>query len=73
MINPFKLALSLKIHSPGGNMTLMHKTVARVLAATLSLSAVSAFAATDLTGAGGTFPAPVYARWAADYQKANGS
>ncbi|MBS0909401.1 phosphate ABC transporter substrate-binding protein PstS [Tatumella sp. JGM118] len=54
-------------------MTLMHKTVARVLAATLSLSAVSAFAATDLTGAGGTFPAPVYARWAADYQKANGS
>ncbi|SQK77502.1 phosphate ABC transporter periplasmic substrate-binding protein PstS [Tatumella ptyseos] len=38
-------------------MTLMHKTVARVLAATLSLSAVSAFAATNLTGAGGTFPA----------------
>ncbi|KFD22333.1 MULTISPECIES: phosphate ABC transporter substrate-binding protein PstS [Tatumella] len=54
-------------------MTLMHKTVARVLAATLSLSAVSAFAATNLTGAGGTFPAPIYARWAADYQKANGS
>ncbi len=29
--------------------------------------------ATSLTGAGGTFPAPVYARWAADYQKIDGS
>lgn len=54
-------------------MTLMRSTVAKLVAATLSLSAVSAFAATDLTGAGGTFPAPVYAKWAADYQQATGS
>ena len=50
-------------------MTLMRSTVARILTATLAVSAVSAFAATDLTGAGGTFPAPVYAKWAAEYQK----
>ncbi|QKJ89231.1 Phosphate ABC transporter, periplasmic phosphate-binding protein PstS [Paramixta manurensis] len=54
-------------------MTLMRSTVARIVAATLSISAVSAFAATDLTGAGGTFPAPVYAKWAAEYQQATGS
>lgn len=54
-------------------MTLMHNTLVRIIAATLSVSAVSAFAATDLTGAGGTFPAPVYARWAAEYQQATGS
>lgn len=54
-------------------MKLMHKTAARVLAATLSFSSVSVFAATDLTGAGGTFPSPVYSRWAADYQKLDGS
>ena len=54
-------------------MTLMRSTVAQIVAATLSLSAVTAFAATDLTGAGGTFPAPVYAKWAAEYQQATGS
>jgi len=54
-------------------MTLMRSTVARILAATFAVSAVSAFAATDLTGAGGTFPAPVYAKWAAEYQQATGS
>ena len=54
-------------------MTLMRSTVARILTATLAVSAVSAFAATDLTGAGGTFPAPVYAKWAAEYQQATGS
>jgi phosphate transport system substrate-binding protein len=29
--------------------------------------------AQDATGAGATFPAPLYARWAADYQKATGA
>jgi phosphate transport system substrate-binding protein len=29
-------------------------------------------AAQDVTGAGATFPAPLYARWAADYNKATG-
>ena len=54
-------------------MTLMHKTLAQFVAVTLSLSAVSAMAATNLTGAGGTFPAPVYNKWAAEYNTATGS
>ena len=28
--------------------------------------------AQDITGAGATFPAPIYAKWAADYNKATG-
>ena len=54
-------------------MTLMQKNLARLVAVTLSLSAVSAFAADNLTGAGGTFPAPVYNKWAAEYNKATGA
>lgn len=54
-------------------MTLMHKTLAQFVAVTLSLSAVTAMAATNLTGAGGTFPAPVYNKWAAEYNTATGS
>ncbi len=38
------------------------------------LSAVSiTVAAQEITGAGATFPAPVYAKWAADYNKATGA
>jgi phosphate transport system substrate-binding protein len=51
----------------------MRNTVAGLVAATFSLTAMSAFAATNLTGAGGTFPAPVYAKWADAYQKATGT
>jgi len=36
------------------------------------LLAASAVQAQDITGAGATFPAPLYARWAADYQKTTG-
>jgi len=54
-------------------MTLMQKNLARFVAVTLSLSAVSAMAATNLTGAGGTFPAPVYNKWAAEYNTATGA
>ena len=54
-------------------MTLMQKTLAQCVAVTLSLSAVSAIAATNLTGAGGTFPAPVYNKWAADYNTETGA
>lgn len=35
------------------------------------LSATSAFAQ-EITGAGATFPAPLYSKWAADYNKATG-
>lgn len=54
-------------------MTIKHKSLSRLAAVVLSLSSVSAFAATHLTGAGGTFPAPVYNKWAAEYHKATGS
>ncbi|TBL96380.1 phosphate ABC transporter substrate-binding protein PstS [Hafnia alvei] len=50
-----------------------HKTVAAIVAATCSLTTMSAFAATSLTGAGATFPAPVYAKWADTYQKETGN
>ncbi|UUZ66052.1 phosphate ABC transporter substrate-binding protein PstS [Polaromonas sp. P1-6] len=38
--------------------------------AAMSFAALSA--AQDVTGAGATFPAPLYAKWAADYNKATG-
>ncbi|MCV9878900.1 phosphate ABC transporter substrate-binding protein PstS [Brenneria izbisi] len=54
-------------------MKLMRTTIASIVAASFSLTAVSAFAATNLTGAGATFPAPVYAKWADSYQKETGN
>ena len=46
----------------------------RSFAAALALAGVVTTAsAQDVTGAGATFPAPLYARWAADYNKATGS
>jgi phosphate transport system substrate-binding protein len=41
-----------------------------VAIATLSLSGLAA--AQEVTGAGATFPAPLYSKWAADYNKATG-
>jgi phosphate transport system substrate-binding protein len=41
-------------------------------AALASLAFAGAAAAQDVTGAGATFPAPLYAKWAADYNKATG-
>lgn len=54
-------------------MKVMRTTVATVVAATLSLSAFAAQAAASLTGAGATFPAPVYAKWADSYNKSTGN
>ncbi|EPO1930671.1 phosphate ABC transporter substrate-binding protein PstS, partial [Escherichia coli] len=54
-------------------MKVMRTTVATVVAATLSMSAFSVFAEASLTGAGATFPAPVYAKWADTYQKETGN
>ena len=39
-------------------------------AALMSFAALSA--AQDVTGAGASFPAPLYSKWAADYNKATG-
>jgi len=41
--------------------------------ATGSTAAAGAPAGGDVTGAGASFPAPLYARWAADYHKATGA
>lgn len=54
-------------------MKLIRTTVATLMAATLTLTTASAFAAASLTGAGATFPAPVYAKWADTYQKETGN
>ncbi len=42
------------------------------LAGVAAMSYVSLAAAQEITGAGASFPAPVYAKWAADYHKATG-
>ena len=44
-----------------------------VAAAGLALANLAGVAnATDITGAGATFPFPIYAKWAEDYKKASG-
>ena len=37
-----------------------------------ALSFATVSAAQDVTGAGASFPAPLYSKWAADYNKATG-
>ncbi|BEV72175.1 MULTISPECIES: phosphate ABC transporter substrate-binding protein PstS [unclassified Paludibacterium] len=48
------------------------KTTLRLALAVSAFASVSAFA-TDITGAGATFPYPLYAKWAATYQAETGS
>lgn len=50
-------------------MNITHTTITMVVAAIFSLSAFAVNAAVSLTGAGATFPVPVYAKWADTYQK----
>ena len=52
----------------------MKLSLTRVLVASLlSVAAISpAMAQQEATGAGASFPAPLYAKWAADYHKATG-
>jgi phosphate transport system substrate-binding protein len=46
----------------------------RSVATLVAVSAVSSMAfAQDITGAGATFPAPLYAKWAEAYNKASGA
>src|SRR4051812_37726649 len=45
----------------------------QVFTAAVFVAAPLAASAAELTGAGATFPAPVYAKWAEAYQKATGS
>ncbi|MFV9996988.1 MAG: phosphate ABC transporter substrate-binding protein PstS [Arsenophonus endosymbiont of Dermacentor nuttalli] len=53
-------------------MKLMRSIIVNVIAM-FSLTTTSVFAAISLTGAGATFPAPVYAKWADSYQKETGN
>lgn len=50
----------------------MLNTKALLAGASLALAAVAAHSA-DLTGAGATFPAPIYAKWAEAYKAATGN
>lgn len=51
----------------------MNKFLVATLAVTASLGGTSlVWAQTEATGAGASFPAPVYAKWASDYNKATG-
>src|SRR5246127_1892031 len=43
------------------------------VAAAMSVLAMSAFAADEVTGAGASFPAPIYSKWAEAYNKATGN
>jgi phosphate transport system substrate-binding protein len=42
------------------------------IAATTTFSLSGAVSAQEITGAGASFPAPIYAKWASDYNKATG-
>jgi phosphate transport system substrate-binding protein len=46
--------------------------IQRLLATTAAMMLCTTVWAQDVTGAGATFPAPLYAKWAADYNKATG-
>ena len=48
------------------------KSTLTSLAAIAALAGTSAASAQEITGAGASFPAPVYSKWAADYNKATG-
>ena len=53
-------------------MTIRFKQVLSGLAAATLLAASGLVAAQDVTGAGASFPAPLYAKWASEYNKATG-
>jgi phosphate transport system substrate-binding protein len=50
----------------------MHKSFCILAVAAAAVSFTGLAMAQDITGAGATFPAPLYAKWAADYNKATG-
>ena len=51
------------------NLSMSMKTAATLGLASLGLVAAINVQAQDITGAGASFPAPLYAKWAADYNK----
>ena len=53
-------------------MKSIRKFFAASLIGAVAVAFVNVAGAQDVTGAGATFPAPLYAKWAADYNKATG-
>ena len=53
-------------------MRFSHKILGLAAAMAVSALAPLAFAQTTITGAGATFPFPIYAKWADEYKKATG-
>jgi phosphate transport system substrate-binding protein len=49
------------------------RTLRAIMAVLVCCSSATAAYAADITGAGSTFAAPLYTRWAVDYQKSGGS
>ncbi|MBX3587688.1 MAG: phosphate ABC transporter substrate-binding protein PstS [Ramlibacter sp.] len=54
------------------NMKFRFATLALVAAATMSYAGIAGAQSKEVTGAGASFPAPLYSKWAADYNKATG-
>ena len=54
-------------------MRFSHKVLSLAAAMAVGATANMAFAQTTITGAGATFPFPIYAKWADDYKKATGT
>ena len=52
---------------------MISKFVLKAVASVAALGFVVAAQAADVTGAGASFPAPIYAKWAAEYQKLTGN
>ena len=46
---------------------------ARLLGAAIAFAAATSALAADITGAGATFPYPIYAKWADAYKKTTGN
>src|SRR5581483_277449 len=49
----------------------MNRIVTRIATAVLALGSSVAFAETRLSGAGATFPQPLYERWVAEYTRSH--
>ena len=53
-------------------MTISFQRALLVSAMTAVVGFAGAASAQEITGAGASFPAPIYAKWASDYNKATG-
>lgn len=52
---------------------MLNALVKKALVGAIALGLAAAAHAAEVTGAGASFPAPIYAKWAAEYQKATGN